>query len=425
MRDVMALVLAGGRMSDYGVLTQNRAKGALTFAGSYRVIDFALSNLVNADINQIGIIIQYLPASLIEHVGVGQPWDLNGYGRMLKIMPPFVGMEKTIWYKGTADAIYQNLNFVDDSKSQDVIILSGEHVYHLDYRAVLESHRTRNADVTIVSKELPEARLNARFGYIVPDESGRVRSYHEKPLTPPSGIVSTGIYVFKSDILTKELQFNSRESDHNLAKDILERRAGQLNCYEFRTQDHWEYLETVEDYFDAQFRLMGDGYFEPLRRWNIMTNLDFRGAGFAPPPYIGGQAVVENSMVSPGCRIEGQVINSILSPGVHVHAGAVVRDSILMHDCIVQGGALLVRVISDRDAVFGADCVIGDNTAETKSSVDPQFRPPLTLIGKGVQIAGGVRIPSGAEIRPGRVVANQEAANTEIAAPAVEMARAT
>src|SRR5262245_44601373 len=176
MRDVMALVLAGGKMGDYGVLTQNRAKGALTFAGTYRIIDFALSNLVNAQISQIGIIIQYLPASLIEHVGVGQPWDLNGYGRMLKIMPPFVGMEKTIWYKGTADAIFQNLNFVRDAKPEHVVMLSGEHIYHLDYQAVLQSHRDRNADITIVTKELPAERLNRRFGYVVSDDSGRITS---------------------------------------------------------------------------------------------------------------------------------------------------------------------------------------------------------------------------------------------------------
>lgn len=416
MRDVIALVLAGGRMGDYGVLTQNRAKGALTFAGSYRIIDFALSNLVNAGIEQIGIIIQYLPSSLIEHVGVGQPWDLHGYGRTMKIMPPFVGVEKTAWYKGTADALYQNLNFVHDLKPRDVVVLSGEHVYHLDYKAVLQQHREKNADVTLVTRELPKEKLTRKFGYVVSDENGRVTQFFEKPAHPPSNTISAGIFVFRTEVLLAELEANAHAPDHNLAKDILQRRAGELECYEYQTHDYWEYLDNVTDYYQAQFRLLSDGGHETLRRWNILTNLEFRGVGFAPAAGFGPEAHVSNSLAGANCQIEGTVTDSILSPGVKVGRGAVVRKSILFHDCHVGEGAILDGVISDRDVIFERGCKIGtmpsregDTVADLETGT-----PVLTLIGKGVQVGPGVSIPKGVQIRSGRIIADQAAANAEI-----------
>jgi glucose-1-phosphate adenylyltransferase len=224
MNNTVALVLAGGRIGQYGVLTQNRAKGALTFAGHFRVIDFALSCLRRAQIEQIGIIIQYLPSSLIEHVGVGIPWDLNGYGRSLKIMPPFVGVEKTEWYKGTADALYQNLNFLDDSNPEDVIVMSGEHVVDVDFQDALHAHHDQKADVTFIVKEMPADRCSSRFGYVTTDDADRIERFVEKPATIPSQLVSTGIYIFKAAVLRKLLQQQAGGPDQNLAKDILEKK---------------------------------------------------------------------------------------------------------------------------------------------------------------------------------------------------------
>lgn len=416
MRTVCALVLAGGRMGDYGVLTHNRAKGALTFAGSYRIVDFALSNLVNAGIEKIGLIIQYLPGSLIEHVGVGQPWDLHGFGRTLKIMPPFVGVEKTTWYKGTADALYQNLNFIRDQKPSHVVVLSGEHVYHLDYRAVLRTHCEHNADITMVTREIPESRLSRRFGYIVADESGRITNFYEKPATPPGNVMSMGIFVFRTEILLNELETNARMGDHNLAKDVLQRRAGELHCQEHRHHDYWEYLENVGDYYEAQFRLMQDGGHELLRRWNILTNLEFRGVGFAPAASFGPEAHVSNTLAGANCRIEGTVTDSILSPGVKVGRGATIRKSILFHDCHIGEGAVLDGVVSDRDVIFEAGCKIGtrpsrDGDTLTNSQIGI---PILTLIGKAVQIGPGVVIPKGVQLRAGKVLRDQAEANAEI-----------
>jgi len=416
MRDVMALVLAGGRMGDYGVLTQNRAKGALTFAGTYRIIDFALSSVVNSGIEQIGLIIQYLPASLIEHAGVGKPWDLDGFGRTLKIMPPFVGVERTIWYKGTADALYQNLNFVRDAKPEHIVVLSGEHVYNLDYQAVLQSHKARGADVTMVTYEIPREKRSRRFGYVLSDETGRVTEYFEKPANPPGNVISAGIFVFRTEVLVAELETNSRMGDHNLAKDILQRRVADLNCYDYRMHGMWEYLENVTDYYELQMRMLQENQFEQLRKWNVLTNLEFRGVGFAPAASMGPEAQVSNTLAGAACRIEGTVVNSILSPGVRVGRGAIVRDSILFHNCHIGDGAHIEGVVADRDVIFEAGCKIGTRPSRKgDTTVDSESDTPLlTLVGKAAQIGPGVIVPKGVQVRHGKILQDQSAANAEM-----------
>jgi len=408
MKNVAALVLAGGQMGDYGVLTQNRAKGALTVAGLYRIIDFALSNLVNSGINNIGLIIQYLPGSLIEHVGAGHSWDLDNYGKSLKIMPPFVGMAHTAWFKGTADAIFQNLNYIRDVHAEHVIVLSGEHVFHIDFEDVLRRHLEKNADITVITRQINEGQHSRRFGYVITDDEGRISEYHEKPATPPSDIAATGMYVFKAATLVELLAHNTTDHEHNLAKDIIQPNAGKCRTFEYRHTDCWEYLENVQDYYKAHFRLMTDGSLEMLRRWDVLTNLKFRNVGHAPAAVFGKNCTVEASMISPKCRIEGKVVNSILSPGVIVGKGAVVSNSILWHDCVVEDGAIIEHVISDRDVAFRSGCVVG------KMDDQPGSDYPLTLIGKGVTIGEGIVIPPGVQVRPGKMLSSQEAANLEI-----------
>ncbi len=411
MKNVVALVLAGGQMGDYGVLTQNRAKGALTVAGIYRIVDFALSNLVNSGINHIGLIIQYLPGSLIEHVGVGQPWDLDNYGKNLKIMPPFVGMAHTAWYKGTADAIFQNLNFLRDLKAEHVIVLSGEHVFRLNFNSVLETHYRNNADLTVVTHQLPPERQSLRFGYVTTDDEGRVAAYHEKPASPPSDIAATGIYVFKASALTELMTQNATDTEHNLAKDVIQRFAAQCRTYEYRHEECWEYLETVRDYYDAHFRLMTHGHFEILRKWELITNLKFRNVGHAPAAVFGKECHVEASMISPRCNIQGTVTNSILSPGVRVEAGAVVANSIIWHDCTIGKNARVDGVIADRDVIINDGAVVGQmEDFPTDEAVDH----PLTLIGKAATIGEGIVIPPGTQIRAAKMLATQQAANLEI-----------
>lgn len=411
MNNVVALVLAGGNMGDYGVLTQNRAKGALTFAGLYRIIDFALSNLVNAGVNQIGLIIQYLPGSLIEHVGSGQPWDLDNYGKNLKILPPFVGVARTIWYNGTADAIYQNMNFVRDQKAEHVIVLSGEHVFNVDFQDVLQHHIHLDADLTVVTKQLPPEKQKRRYGYVLVDDDGRITKYSEKPAVSPSDIAATGIYVFKAHVLSELLARDPGSGEKNLAKDILQPYADKVRSFEYRLDGCWEYLETVQDYYDIHYTLMASNNFALLRQWNIMTNLKFRRVGHAPASGFGKEASVHASMISPGCNIQGTVTNSILSPGVKVARGAVVNNSILLHDCHVGEGVMLDHVISDRDAQFGDGALVGQLDDEP---AEAGIRHPLTLVGKGCVLGEGIVIPPGTQIRPGKHLATQEAANMEI-----------
>lgn len=390
-------------MGDYGVLTQNRAKGALTFAGIFRVIDFALSNLVNSGVNKIGMIIQYLPGSLIEHVGSGHPWDLDNYGKHLKFMPPFVGLAETIWYNGTADAVYRNMNFVREEQAEHVIVLSGEHVFHVNFQDVLKQHIDKDADLTVISRELPKDQQSLRFGYVQVDEQGRITKYDEKPAHPPSNIAATGIYVFKASVLEELLAPQADARDRNLAKDILEPNAHRVKAYEYRTHECWEYMETVHDYYDVHYRLITDGSLEIMRKWNIMTNLKFRRVGHAPATSYGKNADVTKSLISCGCDIQGTVINSILSPGVKVAPGAVVANSIIMHDCIIGSDARLDHVISDRDALFGDGCSVG--VPHNSHQANGTDQPKLTLIGKGAHLEAGVQITAGTQVEPRNVIA--------------------
>ncbi len=395
MKKVIALVLAGGKTGMYGVLTRNRAKGALTFASHYRIIDFTLSNLKNSGIEQVGLVIQYLPASLIEHVGVGLPWDLYGSGRCLKIMPPFVGVETTAWYKGTADALWQNWNFVEDCKPEHIVVLSGEHVYHLDFRPVLDFHRDTQADVTMITCDLPPERRRSRFGYVFTGENSRVEKFIEKPEVPPDTCASTGMYVFRREVLEELLRENAGVAECNLAKHILEPRVHTLNSYAYCMPGTWDYMENVIDYFETQMNMLRSDRFAELQRWGILTNLEFRDVGVAPATRFTSTANVVDSFLGPKCVIEGTVEHSILSPGVRVGRGAVVRNCILMHDCVVEEGAQLDYVISDRDTTFGANCRVG--AATSPDPYDPA-RGPLTLVGKAARIACRATVPQGFEV---------------------------
>lgn len=396
MKSIVAFILAGGKMGDYGVLTQNRAKGALTIAGVYRLIDFALSNLVNSGIVNIGLIIQYLPGSLIEHVGSGHPWDLDNYGKTLKIMPPFVGMQETAWYNGNADAIRRNLGFARDQDAKNVVVLSGEHLFHCDFRDVIRQHIETDADMTVITDQLPPEHCSQRFGYVMVEDDGRISSYIEKPTTPPSDIAATGIYVFKTSVLNDLLQNKDHAVESNLARDIIQPNIVNISAYEYRLNDRWEYMETARDYYDAQFRLKDEDNFAVLRKWDIMTNLKFRNVGHAPAALFGKESHVEASMIGPRCDIQGTVINSILSPGVKVAAGATVANSIIMHDCTIESGARLDRVISDRDALFSAGSQVGIATDDDRDLADQ----PLTLIGKGAIIKNDQVVEPGTQVQP-------------------------
>ena len=402
MNNTVALVLAGGKIDGYGVLTLTRAKAALPFGGLYRIIDFALSNLSNSGIERIGIITQYLPASLIEHVGAGYAWDLHGYGRTVKIMPPFMGVGKTEWYKGTADAVLHNLNFVYDLNPDNVLILSGEHVYQMNYQDVIRFHLEHDADATLVGVHLPDERLSLRFGYIKADADHRVTFFKEKPAEFLSNFVSAGICVFKKTaLIEKLLEDSNRPTTHNLAADIIQPMVSEGRVYAYTFTGFWDYLEHIGAYYEANTLMChSDSQIQP-GQWGILTNPEDRNLGFRPSSHITSSATVSESAISPGCSIAGTVIRSVLSPGVQVEKGAVVEDSIIMHDTRVSRGAHLCRVISDKDAIFEPDCVVGGKEGYPEGNSElPQNRAGLVVVGKGAVIARKTKIEPGCQVYP-------------------------
>lgn len=383
MRKAIALVLAGGRIHGYGPLTLNRAKAALPFAGFYRIVDFALSSLSHSGIERVGLVCQYLPASLIEHVAGGEPWGLRGFGRELRLMPPFVGLGKIEWFRGTADAIYQNLNFVNDWDPSYVIVCSAEHVFAMDFRDLLEFHEESKADLTIVETQLPPERLSKRFGYVISD-GDRVTQFIEKPAQAPSDRISTGMYVFGKNVLIDQLErIGQGDECFNLAANVIPPMIEEFRVVRYPFTGYWHYMETIEDYWHANMSLLESPPPIDVLGWEVVTNLDDRDLARRPSAYIGPAADVRDSLISPGCRIEGTVHHSVLSPGVTVARDAVVTDSILMHDVQVESGARVHQVISDKDSLFGEDAEAG-----VERALDSDSPLRLTLVGKGYSFCG-------------------------------------
>ncbi|MCX7016563.1 MAG: sugar phosphate nucleotidyltransferase [Candidatus Sumerlaeota bacterium] len=403
MQNAAALVLAGGHNEGFGVLTSKRAKAALPYAGHYRLIDFTLSNLSDSGIDQVGLIIQYLPGSLIDHVGTGQAWDYFGVQRQLKIMPPFVGVGDTFWYKGSADALARNLGFVRPLETQDVIVCSAEHVCRIDFSEVVAFHRSRGADLTIVAKKVPPEQESKRYGRVIFDsKSGRVARFMEKPADPITAWISVGIYVFRGEILARALgQPNGQSAPVSLPKDVIEPLAGKMRSYVHVFDGTWDYLADLGAYYQSHRQLLaGD---EGLRSavLEARTNLLDRDLSARAPAWFGPESAISGSIVSPGCRVFGRVINSSLSPGVFVGPGAEVCDSILFHDCRVEPGASLHRVVADKDALFGAGCQVG--WSEPSNGPNPQLPESaqnLAVIGKHGRIGAGARLPLGVQVYP-------------------------
>lgn len=410
MRNTAAMVLAGGTNFGFSVLTHNRAKSALPFCGHLRVIDFVLTNLSLSGIDHAGIVIQYLPGSLIDHVGVGSAWDFDTTNRRLRLMPPFVGIGKTDWFRGSADAVAQNLDFVNDANCDLVLLLPADNIYQMDYAPLIDFHRKHNAELTIVTTELPKNTPPSHFGYPTVANVGRVTDFVEKPETPPHDRVSTGIYLYS--VRTLKRLFGSLPDDH-LAHSIPDCavaplvREGRVFAYEL--EGGWDYLPDLPAYvrFHQRF-LTGRSQGLPEHQ-NVMTNMRDRDLASRPSPYFGPISHVENSLISPGCIVEGAVVRSVLSPGVHVAPKAVVRDSILFHDCTVHQGARLDAVVSDKDSVFDAFCQLGASGLDPDNPTVDQ----MVVVGKGSHVMQGVSLGAGAEVPISQVVSAEWARQYE------------
>ncbi len=384
-QECVAMLLAGGQGSRLYTLTEKTAKPAVPFGGKYRIIDFPMSNCVNSGIYTVGVLTQYQPLQLNEYVGNGQPWDLDRSQSGVTVLPPYQGKDGADWYKGTANAIYQNLAFIDRYDPDYVLILSGDHIYKMDYEKMLDAHKAKGADCTIAVLEvtLEEA---SRFGIMNTDDDLRIVEFEEKPKQPKSTKASMGIYIFNKELLKNYLIAD--EADPNSSKDFGKNIIPKMlddgcKMYAYPFSGYWKDVGTIQSLWEANMDLLGENPEFDLRDrdWRIYSR------NYSDPPqHIGDYAKVSNSLITEGCIIEGIVENSILASGVKVARGAYIKDSIIMKNVTVCEGTTVNYSIVDTDTTIGAGSVVG----RAKSSGEQ-----ITVVGSDLEIKPGTNIPGG------------------------------
>jgi len=382
-KECIAMLLAGGQGSRLYVLTGDVAKPAVPFGGKYRIIDFPLSNCTNAGIDTVGVLTQYKPLELNSYIGSGQPWDLDRSSGGVHILPPYmVEGEKGSWYKGTANAIYQNIGFVDMYDPDYVVILSGDHIYKMDYSKMVEAHKKANADCTISVMEVPWAEAS-RFGIMNVDGEDNIVEFQEKPKQPKSNLASMGIYVFSWKKLRAYLiaDENTPGSSNDFGKNIIPNmlNAGE-KMFAYRFEGYWKDVGTLESLWDANMDMLARSDLDLLDAdWPIYARLPDM-----PPAYMGKQAHVEHSVVTQGCDVEGMVFNSVLSDSVVVEEGACVKYSVLMPGVVVERGAKVEYAILGENVHIGAGAQVGG---------DPMAYNPdewgIAVVGPGASITAG------------------------------------
>ena len=423
MRKTVAIVFAGGRAEEMSVLTFRRPKAAVVFGGTYRMIDFALTNLAATPaVSNVGILTQYRPSSLIDHVGVGIAWDLVGTSRSVRILPPYAGPRGAEWYRGTADAIYQNIDFLELHRPDDVLIVSGDHAYHMDYEPLLRFHMETAADATLAFT--PVKQDPSRFGIAELSSEGRLVSYMEKPKHPRSNLASMTVYVFRYEVLVEELRRHAEHSQtprsYHIYDEILPTLIERRRCFGFVHHGPWDYARTLDAYFSAHQELLGERPRVDLGSWQVRTNaMERRPSPPAPTRVLPGATVID-SILGGGCSVAGTVERSILSPDVRIGPGAVVRDSILWHGVTVEQGATVDRVIADKRCAIGTGAHVGVGTERPVNDEQPLsltcgatvlgmdvLVPPQTTVGRNCilypqvgehELVGGV-VASGTTVR--------------------------
>jgi len=384
------MILAGGLGSRLCLLSEKRAKPAVPFGGKYRIIDFTLSNCVNSGMFDVGILTQYRPLSLRDHIGIGRPWDLDRKRGGVELLQPFRGWAETDWYRGTADAIYQNWIRVEEREAEHILVLSGDHVYRMDYRPMIEAHLDRGADATVAIAEVPREEARG-FGVVDMDDAGWIRGFLEKPAVPPSGQISMGVYVFRTAALRDVLRADAeRETAHDFGKNILPAMVGQGRVLGFRHGGYWQDIGTLDSYYRANLQLLSPDPPFPLEdsRWPIFTpSTEF------PPARLGARAQVRASIVTHGTIVNGTVERSVLFPGAVVEEGALVRDSIVMGESWVGQQAELSRVILDKRVHVGPRARIGFGEDRTPNRSCPEhLSSGITIVGKETRIPEGTTI---------------------------------
>lgn len=388
-KEMIAMLLAGGQGSRLGVLTSKVAKPAVAFGGKYRIIDFPLSNCINSGIDTVGVLTQYQPLRLNTHIGIGIPWDLDRNIGGVTVLPPYEKSTSSEWYTGTANAIYQNMNYMEMYNPDYVLILSGDHIYKMDYEVMLDFHKENHADVTIATMPVPMEEAS-RFGIVITDEENRIQEFEEKPAQPRSNLASMGIYIFSWPVLKEALKALSEQPACDFGKHIIpycHEKKQRLFAYEYN--GYWKDVGTLGSYWEANMELIDIipefNLYEEY--WKIYTN-----SGILPPHYISDQSAVEKSIIGNGCDIYGEVRSSVISSGVTIGKGSVVRDSIIMKDAVIGDHCVIDK------AIIAENVQIGDNvTLGTGSDTPNKMRPDIYGFGL-VTIGEDSVIPSDVQI---------------------------
>ena len=396
-KEMIAMLLAGGQGSRLGVLTSKVAKPAVAFGGKYRIIDFPLSNCINSGIDTVGVLTQYQPLRLNTHIGIGIPWDLDRNVGGVTVLPPYEKSNSSEWYTGTANAIFQNLDYMETYNPDYVLILSGDHIYKMDYEVMLDFHKAKNADVTIAVMPVPIEEAS-RFGIVVSDENSQIQEFEEKPEHPSSNLASMGIYIFSWKVLKEALLTMKNQSNCDFGMHIIpycHEKGMRMFSYEYN--GYWKDVGTLGSYWEANMELIDIipefNLYEEF--WKIYTKSDI-----LPPQYISSDAKIDRSIIGEGCLICGEVYNSVISAGVTIKKGAVVRDSIIMQNTVIGEDCVIEKSIIAENVTVGAGCQIGmGEEKESKLSKkiyafglatigENSVIPPSVTIGKNTAIFG-------------------------------------
>lgn len=395
MTTAFAMIMGGGASEQLSVLTEVRSEPAAPFGGKFRLIDFPLSNCVNSEIYNVAVLTQYRPRSLNDHIGIGKPWDLDRSDGGVRLLQPYRGGPYGDWQRGTADAVRRNLDFVQQQDEEHVLILAGDHIYLMDYRPMLRQHVQTQAELTLAVRRV-NLRETHRYGIVTVGADERVLDFQEKPKRTRETLASMGIYIFRKDVLISLLESSDFvEFGYHVLPAML---TGGRGVYAYTFPGYWADVGTVQAYWEAHMSLLTEtpalDLYDP--EWVIHTRSEERA-----PVKIGPNAQVGGNLLANGCRVDGLVERSVLSPGVYVAEGAIVRDSVILSDTLIEAGAKVERCIIDKRVTIGADAKVGDGEDNTPNKERPEaINTGLTLVGKGGVVPPGVTLGRNVVVHP-------------------------
>ena len=388
-KEMIAMLLAGGQGSRLGVLTAKVAKPAVAFGGKYRIIDFPLSNCINSGIDTVGVLTQYRPLRLNSHIGIGIPWDLDRNVGGVTVLPPYEKSTNSEWYTGTANAIYQNLEYMEQYNPEYVLILSGDHIYKMDYKIMLDYHKANNADITIAAMPVPIEEAS-RFGIVVTDSDNRITEFEEKPANPKSNLASMGIYIFKWSVLKDALIKLKDQQECDFGKHVIPycfNNNKRIFAYEYNS--YWKDVGTLSSYWEANMELIDIipvfNLYEEF--WKIYTN-----SANIPPQYIADNTFIEKSIIGDGTEVYGRIYNSVIGSGVTIEEGAVVRDSIIMNNSVIGKNTIVNKSIIAEEVVIGDNVELGVGEEVPNVKLPKIYNSGLVTIGECSVVPDGVKV---------------------------------